>query len=307
MPKTRVEKSITVNANVEKVKSIIADFNHWRHWSPWLITDPDANVNVTNEGKKQRWEGKRVGIGEMTVLSESDSKIHYDLTFLKPWKSQAAVDFLIKTDGKNSTTLTWTMDGSLPFFMFWMKPMMERMLSMDYNRGLLMLKEYIEKGHIDAKLEFFGESNFAGCKFVGIKNECTIETVGDVMGEDVKKLNAYAKENSKILSGDFFSVYHKFDLGKNKIIYTVGIGVKEAQNNLPAGIFNDILPATKVNSVRHIGRYELLGNAWSAIMGMDQAKEYKKNKKIPPMEFYRNNPEETDPKDLITDVCMPVK
>jgi predicted transcriptional regulator YdeE len=307
MPKTRIEKSITINASVDKVKSVIADFNHWRYWSPWLITDPEATVKVENGGKKQRWEGKRVGVGEMTVLKETDSVIHYNLTFLKPWKSTATVDFLIKTDSKEVTTLTWTMDGSLPFFMFWMKPMMERMLGMDYDRGLLMLKDYIEKGKIDAKLEFLGESDFAGCKYVGIKNECTIETVGKIMEGDIKKLNAYAKDKSDILSGDFFSVYHKVDLGKNRIIYTIGIGVKEAQDNLPSGMFKDSLPSTKVYTVRHTGPYELTGNAWSAIMGMEQAKEFKKNKKIPFMEFYRNNPMETDPRDLITDVCMPIK
>jgi predicted transcriptional regulator YdeE len=306
MPKTHIEKSITISAGAEKVKSIITDFNHWRHWSPWLILEPEAKVTVSAGGKKQEWEGKRIGSGEMTVLEEKESAIHYDLTFLKPWKSKAKVDFFVKPEGKNNTLLTWTMDSSLPFFMFWMKNLMERMLGMDYDRGLLMLKDYIEKGHVDAQLEFLGESNFAGCKFVGIKNESTIDNIGEVMDNDVKKLNEFAKANSDILTMDFFSVYHKFDFGKNRIIYTIGIGVKEAQENLPAGMFNSVLPATKVYTVRHTGPYELSGNAWSAIMSMDRAKTFKKNKKIPPMEFYRNNPAETAPKDLISDICMPV-
>jgi len=307
MPKTHVEKTITINADIEKVKRIIADFNHWEHWSPWLILEPEAKLKVSENGKKQEWEGVRIGSGEMTVLEEKETAIHYDLKFLKPWKSQATVDFLISTDGEDSTTLTWTMDGSLPFFMFWMKNMMERMLGMDYDRGLLMLKDYIEKGHVDAKLEFPGESDFAGCKYLGLKNECTMDNIGEVMGVDIQKLNDYAKGNSPVLSMEFFSIYHKFDFGKNKIVYTIGVGVKESQGNLPEGLFNGTLPATKVHTVRHIGPYELSGNAWSAIMAMDQSKEIKKNKKIPPMEFYRNNPAETDPKDLITDVCMPLK
>ena len=170
-----------------------------------------------------------------------------------------------------------------------------------------MLKDYIEKGNVDAKLEFLGESYYAGCRFVGIKNECTIDNVGEVMGKDFETLNGFAKENSEILTDEFFTVYHKYDFNKNRVVYTSGVGVKVSQKNLSSDLFNGSLPANKVQTVRHIGPYELLGNAWSAIMAMDRAKELTKNKKIPPMEFYRNNPLDTEPKDLISDVCMAVK
>ena len=306
MPKTHIEKSITIAADAEKVKSIITDFSHWKHWSPWLILEPECQVTVSANGKMQEWDGKRIGAGNMKIITEGDSVINYDLTFLKPWKSKAKVDFIIEELGQD-TKLTWTMDGSLPFFMFWMKNMMERLVGMDYDRGLLMLKDYIENGSVDVKLEFLGESNYAGCSYVGIKNECTIDNVGEVMEKDFQKLNGFAKDNSEILTKEFFTIYHKYDFNKNKIAYTSGVGVKDVQKDLPSGLFNGNLPAARVHTVRHIGPYELLGNAWSAIMAMDRAKEFKKDKKIPPIEFYRNNPMDTEPKDLISDICMAVK
>jgi len=140
-----------------------------------------------------------------------------------------------------------------------------------------------------------------------VKSECTIETIGEVMVEDFKKLKEFATANKDLVTDELFSVYHKFDFNKNRIVYTSGIGVKEQSQNLPNGIFNGKLPATRIHTVRHIGPYQLSGNAWSAIMSMDRAKEFMKNKKIPPMEFYRNCPTETDPKDLISDICMPIK
>lgn len=307
MPKTYVEKSITIDANVEKIKSIIADFNHWKPWSPWFILEPEAKESVTDNGKTHEWDGKRIGSGIIKVVAEEESIIKYDLKFLKPWKSESKTDFIIEKIDDNATKLTWTMEGSLPFFMFWMKTMMERLIGMDYDRGLLMLKDYIENGKVDAKLEFLGESEYEGCKFVGIKNECTIDNIKEVMSEDFKKLNEFAKENEEIVTCDWFSIYHKFDFNKNKVIYTGGVGIKSEPQNIPAGMFKGSIPATKLHTVRHIGPYELLGNAWSAIMCMERAKEIKKNKKIPPMEFYRNSPMETDPKDLISDVCMAVK
>ncbi len=180
------------------------------------------------------------------------------------------------------------------------------MIGMDYDRGLLMLKDYIENGSVGVKLEFLGESEYKGCNYLGVKNECTLDNIGEVMEADFKKLREYGKENSENLTDECFSIYHKFDFSKNKVIYTSGIGVKSVPDKLPAGFISDKLPATKIQTVRHVGPYELSGNAWSAIMAMERAKEFKKNKKIPPMEFYRNSPVDTNPKDLISDISMAV-
>ena len=198
------------------------------------------------------------------------------------------------------------MDGSLPFFMFWMKTMMERLIGMDYDRGLLMLKDYIEKGSVGVKLEFLGEEEYPGCTYVGLKSECTIDNIGEVMEADFRKLADFSKENADILTDECFSIYHKFDFNKNKVVYTSAVGVKEKPGNLSSGFISGNVPATKIHTVRHIGPYELSGNAWSAIMAMERGKEFRK-KKMPPMEFYRNSPTETDPKDLISDICMAIK
>jgi len=307
MPKTYVEKTITIAANLEKVKSVITDFNHWKAWSPWFILEPEAKEYVSENGKRHEWEGKRIGSGIIKVVAEEELLIKCDLKFLKPWKSESKSDFILEKMDENTTKLTWTMAGSLPFFMFWMKKMMERLIGMDYDRGLLMLKDYIEKGKVDAKLEFLGESQFEGCQFIGIKSECTIDNIGEVMEADFKKLADFAKDNEEIVTCDWFSVYHKFDFNKNKVVYTSGVGIKSDPKSLPAGMIKGQLPATKVHTVRHIGPYELSGNGWSAIMAMDRTKEFAKNKKIPPMEFYRNSPMDTDPRDLISDICMAVK
>ena len=44
------------------------------------------------------------------------------------------VDFYLKSN-ENSTEVNWTMDSSLPFFMFWMKNQMVEFIGMDYDRG----------------------------------------------------------------------------------------------------------------------------------------------------------------------------
>ncbi|MCL3781107.1 hypothetical protein EMN47_12025 [Prolixibacteraceae bacterium JC049] len=307
MPKTHVKKSIVIVADSSKILDIISDFNHWEIWSPWLKLEPGVKVTVSENGKKQQWDGKRIGAGIIEVISERESQVDYNLTFLKPWKSMAKTSFIVKKLDDSSCELTWTMDGSLPFFMFWMKAMMERLIGMDYARGLFMLKEYIETGSVTAQLEFIGQSNYPGCNFVGVKSECTIDNIGEVMHNDFVKLSEFAESNGELVTDTIFSMYHKFDFNKNRIVYTTGIGVKSDPENMPNGFIKGTIPSTPIYTVRHVGPYQLSGNAWSSIMAMERAKEFKKNKKIPPMEFYRNSPLHTDPKDLISDICMPIK
>ena len=55
-----------------------------------------------------------VRLGASAPTASSPGKIAYDLKILKPWKSQSNVAFHIDSHGKGAS-VTWTMDGSLPF------------------------------------------------------------------------------------------------------------------------------------------------------------------------------------------------
>ncbi len=305
MPKMNVNKSITINASQKKVKEFLADFHNWKNWSPWLICEPDASINYTNDGKYYKWDGNRVGSGEMKVTAEKDNRIDYDLTFLKPWKSKAKVAFNFSGKG-NETQVNWTMDSSLPFFMFWMKKAMETYVGMDYDRGLKMLKEELEHGKINSKLEFVGDNEFDGCDFIGIKTTTPFSNIDKAMEKDFNDLNEFIGKNNIEVSGLPFSEYQKFNLVKDKVVYVAGFPVRSKPENLPENFFYGTLPKLKMHTVRHKGKYDHLGNAWTTVMMMERNKEFKKNKKASPMEIYHNDPSNTAPEELITDISMPI-
>lgn len=305
MPKMNVTKSITINAPQQKIKEFLADFHNWKNWSPWLICEPEATINYADDGKYYKWEGNRVGSGEMKVTAENDNRIDYDLTFLKPWKSKAKVAFNFKKEG-SETKVNWTMDSSLPFFMFWMKKAMEIYVGMDYDRGLKMLKEELEKGKIDSALEFVGDTNFEGCNFIGIKTSTPFSKIGDAMTKDFSDLHEYINKNNIEASGLPFSEYQKFNIVKDKIVYVAGVPTNSKPDNLPENFFFGSLPKMKMHTVRHKGTYDHIGNAWTAIMMMERNKEFKKNKKAAPLEIYHNSPENTAPEDLVADISMPI-
>ena len=307
MPKMHISKSAVINAPVEKVFNTVNDFHTWSEWSPWLIAEPEAKVNVASDGKYYEWIGNRVGTGEMKVAEEkSNEHVHYDLTFLKPWKSKAKTSFYLKPKG-NGTEITWVMDSSLPFFMFWMKKQMEAFVGMDYDRGLAMLKDYVEDGKVHSALDFKGESTFPGTKYVGIKRETSIDNIGPDMQSDIQKLGSYFEGKNSIVGGPLISIYHKWDPVKGKVSYTSAVPVKEIPDDIPAGMLQGSIPATKTYSVMHKGPYGHLGNAWTTLSMMQRNKEIKCPKNIHPWEIYHNNPHETPEKELLTEIVFPLK
>lgn len=306
MPKMHISKSVVINAPIDKIYTSLQNFKDWTVWSPWLIMNPDTNVTVAEDGDSYEWDGARVGSGNMSIQSREENRsIDYNLTFLKPWKSVADVRFELKEQGEG-VQVTWLMDSSLPFFMFWMKKMMVAFVGMDYQRGLNMLKEYMEKGEIDSKLEFRGESTFEGCKYIGVKSYCAMDDMGDQMMSDFARLGEVIQKEG-IKPGKAFTIYHKWEMVKQQAEFTSGWEVDSIPENLPEGVFSSEMPTTKVYTLRHVGAYQHLGNAWTTLYNMQRGKEFKQNKKTHPFEVYINNPQEVAEKDLITDVNFAVK
>ncbi len=306
MPAFHIAKSITIEASPEKVYSILSDYHHWPAWSPWLITEPGVKIEVKTGGKEYNWQGKRTGSGEMKIVKENaPHRLAMVVHFLKPWKSTSPVWFEIKQKGQ-ITEVTWSMTGSLPFFMFFMTKMMTAYIGMDYDRGLRMLRDYVETGTVPSKLEFKGIHPFAGNKYVGIKSTCTMETLDTKMFDDFRKLSAWAAQPASQVKGPGFSIYHIWDVVKNKVVYSAAFPVKEIPGTLPEGFISGAIPAMNVNTIAHIGAYKHLGNAWTTQYMMQRGKEFKYRKGIDPFEVYLNMPNQVPEEQLITEIHFPV-
>ncbi len=100
--------------------------------------------NSAAVGSTYHWSGTVTGEGELVHKDLQPGRlIQDDLNFIKPFKSFAKTAFVLKPD-RDGTQVTWNMDSSLPWFLFWMIPMMKTFIGMDYQRGLSMLKDLIE-------------------------------------------------------------------------------------------------------------------------------------------------------------------
>ena len=151
MPKIyNVEKTIVINRPVADVMNRISDMNYYSQWNPWQQSDPTAKSTITGmaatPGHKSAWTGKKVGVGSLTLQRIDDKHIHFELEFVKPWKSKAKDNWMFEPWGDGGETkVTWQNSGDLPWPMArLMGPMINKNLNHQFEQGLNNLKKMVE-------------------------------------------------------------------------------------------------------------------------------------------------------------------
>ncbi|OQX28554.1 MAG: hypothetical protein B0D92_08275 [Spirochaeta sp. LUC14_002_19_P3] len=302
----KVEKTITIYRSLAEVFTAVSDFSTWARWSPWLCLDPDCTVSIDKPkgtvGHRQAWEGKLIGSGEMRISSlKTEKSIDYDLQFIKPWKSRSLTSFQFSPDGEG-VRVEWRMQGKILFFM---RKMMSALIGSDFERGLAMLKEYIETGNVSSELSDKGVAQRPLRYYVGIERTCSMAEVGPAMKADFNTLEKLFESSTLPEPQEVVSIYKKFDMVRDVCVYISGF-LYDSLPKTPDGTVSGCLPDHQALKINHKGSYQHLGNAWSAAMSRLRAR-YKANKAVPMYEIYLNHPDKVAERDLLTDVYAPVK
>ena len=311
MPKYQVVRSISIDTNPQRAYEVIADFRTWTTWSPWLLCEPEAKVTVSDDpssiGSQYAWKGDVTGVGELEHKQlQPSSRIEDELRFIKPIKSTCKVVFDFRPEG-TGTHVTWTMDGTMPWFLFWLIPMVKTFVGMDFQRGLTMLKEWIETGRIQSKTIVHGVEQCGPIRMAGIAGSCKVSEVGPAMDKAFSKAREQFASVGLPLTGQMISVYTKFRV-KDQIFDFVSGYLLPSNVSIPSTStlqFWD-LPSCNAFRVEHIGSYRHLGNGWSVANQLVQHKKLKQRKKGT-YEIYRTIPPATPEDQLQTDIYLPLR
>lgn len=306
-----VKRSISINAPKSKSFDLVADFNTWKSWSPWLCMEPDAEVKITNngvnEGAINSWVGQLVGSGEIEHIKiENNNSIDQEIRFIKPFKSKSKVYWIFADQG-DGCEITWGMQGKMPFLFKFMAKNMEPWIGMDYDRGLKMLKDLLEIGSIASNIKIEGSVNVPHESYIGIKTQAPMNDLAPSMQKCFGKLKQLSKEKS-INFEKSVSIYHNFDFTQPDCNYTAGIISPHIDLAADSGMYNGNIENQKAIKVTFLGDYKHIGNAWSAAYAFARHKKIKIRKKQDPFEFYLTDPElETDPNKWISEIYLPIK
>lgn len=295
MPKIPISRTQVIASPIEKVFEVLRDIHSCPDWSPWLIADPDFKLDVQND--YYSWEGAISGSGRMDLVrDEANESITYDLSFVKPWKSQARIHISLAVKG-DATEATWTLEHSLSFFLFWKKKSIQAYLEVDYDRGFLMLKNLIETGSVPSHLEFLGREPSPSFVGVGIKRSGSMNGFEQDIETSYKEVKDYYPE------GQVFSVYYTWDLVRKKVAYFIGVRLDKTPGVIPDGMELINVPGMEVYALRHRGPYSHLSNGWSAGRMHGRAKIFRQSKRFPPFEIY----EDENWEEPVVKICLPMK
>jgi Polyketide cyclase / dehydrase and lipid transport len=147
----RVARSTVIDAQADRIFGLINDFHQWTLWSPFEKLDPAMTKTFSGPdrgpGASYAWTGnKKAGAGSMTISSSTpSSSVGIAMAFLKPFKSQSTVQFLIEPSGL-ANQVTWTMSGrnQLASKVMSVFMSMDKMIGKDFAEGLANLKREAE-------------------------------------------------------------------------------------------------------------------------------------------------------------------
>ena len=145
-----IEKKIIINKPLGSVMEKVADLRYYAQWNPWQKTEPDSNQEITGtpmtRGHRYAWNGKKIGEGSLTLRDIDARHIHFDLEFIKPFKSSANDNWQFEEWGNSETKITWQNNGDLPYPIGrLMGPILNKTLQKQFEQGLLNLKALCEK------------------------------------------------------------------------------------------------------------------------------------------------------------------
>jgi hypothetical protein len=145
----KLERSIVINAPVEKVYKEVNTFNNILEWSPWAKIDPNTKYEHSGPeygvGAKYNWQSEdpNVGNGSQEILESRENEyVKTQMVFEMPGEYYA--EFILAPDGEG-TKVNWTYIGKTDQFMMkFMMLGMDGFLGPQYEQGLADLKTYVE-------------------------------------------------------------------------------------------------------------------------------------------------------------------
>lgn len=310
--KLQIQRSIQINAKSEMVYKIISDFHNWNFWSPWNHCEPTSKTEVSGSnqvGQSLTWSGEIIGSGKMTLIEMlPNQKILLNLEFYKPWKSFAQVVFTIKALNENKSELTWTMNTKLPFFMIFFKKMMSAYMTSDFDRGLQMLKEFIETGKVMSKSVYSGEKEYAEFYVLGKRTNCFISEIAKNAKLDFEELTKKLKSGEFKQPDKLVTVSHVHDIPNGICEYTAGL-VYHLNKDLKVPTNYELFKISKHKglTVDHYGPYRFIVNAWSMAVSYQRGLKKKIVKAVPAYEIYQTMPGQVDEENIHTQIILPIQ
>lgn len=207
----KVERTKNMIASPEIVYHQISNVKNWNSWTAWARMDSTMVHKFEGMdgavGSSMHWKGEEMGEGkvELTELIQNE-KIGYKLTFID-WNSVSTGTFTISAAG-DSTNVSWTNEGDIPFMMRTMALFMggmDAMMGPDFESGLKNLDELTrDMKPVGPEIPVYEIStvSFPESQYIGIRFDTLISAVdSNLFSSAYGQIGAYLAENKIEMTG----------------------------------------------------------------------------------------------------------
>lgn len=268
----KVERSITINAPADLIKSKLIDLKFFQEtWSPWTEKDPAMKVTYTGEmgkeGSSMAWvsDVKDVGVGSMTYMYTRGDTVMETLHF-DGHGSDAHIYHVVTSDG-DSSKVSWIMSDPCPFpfraMMLFMN--MDKMVGPDFEKGLAKLKVVMESmpANVPTANYEVQEMNWDAKTYFGKKETLSFDKMAMFFANTYPKLFADLASTKHEMVGHPKAIYFAFD---EKTMITTCAAVLEVPKGVELKNWEKFeTPATKVLLIEYYGAYDKSANAHYAM------------------------------------------
>lgn len=285
-----ITRSLEIDAPLDSVFAVIVDLKTWPEWNPWLIHEPDAEINYSEnhraEGGYYNWSGKVIGAGKLTHLKITPaSSIRQQIEFLKPFKSVSQISWAF--ENKNAGSLvSWEMSGRMPFLFRFMTRKMESMLGRDYELGLALLNGYMNASAPHPELTFAGNEDLQDFSYWAIPCNGKLRHLETARRSSIETLRA-ATNASPALA---LTLYHHFDPLASHFQAEIAIPIGDQPP--PSNYTRREFSGGRYFKMTLHGDHRFLPLGWYALSSHCRLHKIKLDPARPALEIYHHDPDE---------------
>jgi len=310
----RVERSLPIRVPPARAFAAVRDLRGWPSWSPWLMHEPDAQVDFSDtsdqEGSWLSWDGEHIGSGRMTqTYVAAPFRIEHRLRFTRPFKSTSDAWWAfaeLSPDEGPGVRVTWGMRGRMPFLLRFLAPLMSSAISNEYELGLAMLRGQLDPESEHPRIRFIGVTELAE------RQALTIPYTGgrDGMVEAIRK--GFPRLASQLSGRGLeppeppFTAYHRVNAKATR--FTCDLAVPAPDDADPGDLMLKRFAGGRYFLTEVQGSYDFLGAAWYSVMAHVRMYKLRQDRARPSLEVYIVDPSKTKhSNELLTRIYVPIR
>ncbi|WKK65475.1 SRPBCC family protein [Lutimonas zeaxanthinifaciens] len=309
-----VSRTRRIKADPEVVFNDLNDYRNWKDWGPWYEQDSTILVqyadNTIGEGGAYTWTSDIEGGGSIkTVEINKPDQIKQEIIFETPFGDMKSDIYWNLKKVESDTELTWGMKGELPFFSRFMASGMEDQLGPMQERGLELFDENIQRKLKIYSIDSIGVVDFSGGFYLYLTTSSKIDQMNPKLAEMMEEIEKFISKNRIRVTGNPYTIYHKFDQENGTTMFSVAYPVQERIITTDSDILTGFMDRGTYHKTILKGSYNNLEEAWQkAMFDAANLKEHTMQDSGEPFEIYVNSPDNTlDPSKLITEIYVPVQ